>query len=892
MESLLAGDPVRLGRYSVVGRVERATGPEWAGGEVRLLGRAAGGGRTVVLTVPAGGLAGDVECAARFRAEAVNSQAVRGSWLYAVTEVADSGVADEPVWHAGEYVPQLGLPGVLGVLGGPLPVGSVRAWGAALAEALAAVHGAGLVHGGVVPGNVRVTARGPSLAGFGAVRVASVEGTDRTALPGLNVRYLAPELLTGGRPRPASDVFALGAVLAYASTAHSPYEEVAEHADPPAEVARRISRGEAQLDAVPEGLRELIERCLRQDPAERPSAATVAELLRGDSPRDGDAGPERVVGDVSTQPTRLLTPNRPDGAIDDATEGPAEDADVESGADVPTLLVGAAAARAAGGPSETEGPVFGAELAHSTRWLPRRVWAEISRQTTRALLAEGTETDADRTDSVDAGAVRADADRTDVAGTAERADSPVPHGAPEGARPLGADAAATEATPPASTRRTTLVAALAGAVGVVAGGTALQLWRPLEGEPSGSTSSSGSTDNKAGGSDAKQPSGEPSGETGAPAASGKRLPPRPLWRRALPGDAMSGPVVCWDNRVLVVPTRYAVLGLDPRTGKQLWARRDVDSARDVVLTNGDQVAVLAPEDLVLLSPTDGAVLARVPAADLRDKKSDGNLSIVDVGLGDELWISSPSVMPTPTLHPGLDLQRFDLGKRRERWRVTVTDKGREVRDRHTARAYPDRKLVLAATQDRGEGRDHGSVRIAGLDQDSGERRWEREVRGISDEARVTLTSSPSLVLVSAKNKLVAYDPQRGRQLWSHTADSTPLLGHGTLAGDLVYVTDVGNTTHALDARSGDPRWSNGPGAKLAQVSYPPTTLVSRAGDLVLVTSAAEVDAFDAQEGSLRWRFADLDTTDADGAGEGRLHLLNDELVAVRVGTDLLVMPVR
>lgn len=872
MESLLAGDPVRLGRYSVVGRVERAAGPEWAGSEVRLLGRAAGGGRTVVLSVPAAGLAGEAECAARFRAEAVNSQAVRGSWLYEVTEVAEpgaAGAADEPVWHAGEYVPQLGLPGVLGVLGGPLPVGSVRAWGAALAEALAAVHGAGLVHGGVVPGNVRVTARGPSLAGFGAVRVASVEGTDRTALPGLNVRCLAPELLTGGRPRPASDVFALGAVLAYAATAHSPYEDVAEHDTPPAEVARRISRDEAQLVAVPGELREIVERCLKQDPAERPSAATVAELLRGDGGADSaeDAGSEGAVGDVST---RILTPSRPDGDAADDGDGD----DEPGGADVPTLLVGAGAGAGAGAARAAEDsavvaeqPVFGAELAHSTRWLPRRVWAEISRQTTRALLAEGPDADAVRTDPPD---------------PAEQSEGPVP----EDTHPLAADAAAAGTATPASSRRTTLVAALAGAVGVLAGGTALQLWRPLESEAAGGTS------NKAADADAKPPGGEPSGEkTGPPAASGKRLPPKPLWRRGLPGDAMSGPVVCWNNRVLVVPTRYAVLGLELRTGKQLWARRDVDSVRDVVLTGADQVAVLAPEELVLLSPKNGAVVARIPASDLRDSKSDGNPSILHAGKG-ELWISAPSATSAATLFPGHDLQRFDLGAREERWRVPVSDKGREVRERHTARAYPDEKLVLVATQDRDEDRDHGAVRIAGLDLGSGERRWEREVKGISAEARVTLTASPALALVSAGNKLVAYDPQRGRRLWSHSADPSPLLGHGTLAGDLVYVTDVGNTTHALDVRSGEPRWSNGPGAKLAQVSFPPTTSVSRAGDTVLVTSAAEVDAFDAKEGSLRWRFADVDTTDKDGPREGRLHLLNDELVAVRVGSDLLVLPVR
>lgn len=85
----------------------------------------------------------------------------------------------------------------LAVHGGPLPETTVRAVGATLAEALAAAHGQGLTHAGVSPAAVLLTADGPRLTCFGAVRAASADGEPRTGLPGLDPGALAPEQASG-----------------------------------------------------------------------------------------------------------------------------------------------------------------------------------------------------------------------------------------------------------------------------------------------------------------------------------------------------------------------------------------------------------------------------------------------------------------------------------------------------------------------------------------------------------------------------------------------------------------------------------------------------------------------------------------------------------------------
>ncbi len=93
----------------------------------------------------------------------------------------------------------------------------------ALAETLAVLHGQGLTFAGVSPAAVLLTADGPRLSCYGAVRAAAPDGTPRSGLPGLEAGSPPPEQASGGRPRPMGDVYALGATLAYAATGHGPH---------------------------------------------------------------------------------------------------------------------------------------------------------------------------------------------------------------------------------------------------------------------------------------------------------------------------------------------------------------------------------------------------------------------------------------------------------------------------------------------------------------------------------------------------------------------------------------------------------------------------------------------------------------------------------------------
>ncbi|GAA0459559.1 PQQ-binding-like beta-propeller repeat protein [Streptomyces olivaceiscleroticus] len=273
--------------------VERCIGPyqvlhEWPGqtgngqhteDAVRYaLARDTHSGRVHTLMLPAHRSAGDRAYAVRFRAEAENSRRLTGPWIAPVVAVAPPNT--EPPWVAYDCFPALPLPAALAVSGGPLPVATVRFLGAALAETLARAHAQGLVHGGISRGSVLLTPYGPRLTGYGLVRAAALDGTDRTAAPGIDADTLSPEQRTGGRPRPLGDVFALGAVLAYATTGQS--------APDPA--------------ALPDELRDLLTACLAADPEHRPGPAALArELAAGGSTPNAGVLPPAVVGALEYQ---------------------------------------------------------------------------------------------------------------------------------------------------------------------------------------------------------------------------------------------------------------------------------------------------------------------------------------------------------------------------------------------------------------------------------------------------------------------------------------------------------------------------------------------------------------------------------------------------------------
>ncbi|MFP5022143.1 serine/threonine-protein kinase [Pseudonocardia phyllosphaerae] len=174
-----------------------------------------------------------------------------------------------------EYVPARSLDAVLQESFPMVPAAAARI-GAQVAEALAALHDAGVVHRDVKPGNVLVSDSGPiKLTDFGISSFAGHHSLTGSALG--TPAYFAPEVARGDEPGEAADVYALGATLRVLTEGEPPF---GWGDDRPLALIRRIA-GE---DAVPYpqdrgSFGELVAEMTAADPAARPSAAEVARRL-------------------------------------------------------------------------------------------------------------------------------------------------------------------------------------------------------------------------------------------------------------------------------------------------------------------------------------------------------------------------------------------------------------------------------------------------------------------------------------------------------------------------------------------------------------------------------------------------------------------------------------
>ncbi|GGY04593.1 protein kinase domain-containing protein [Streptomyces tanashiensis] len=272
LEALPPGPPRLLGPYRLLARLGAG-----GMGEVHLACRAdaptADPYRMVALKTVREDLEVDGDFRTRFRREIAAARAVDGP---GVARLVDADADAPSPWLATEYVPGPSLAEAV-VRSGALPVAAVRALGVALARALADVHAVKMLHRDLKPANVLLAAAGPKLIDFGIAQAFEATALTSTGLVVGSPGFMSPEHLVGSRAVvPSSDVFCLGAVLAFAASGRGPF-----HDDEMAAVIYRISRAEAGLDGVPEELRPAVERCLRLDPAQRPSAAELADLLGG-----------------------------------------------------------------------------------------------------------------------------------------------------------------------------------------------------------------------------------------------------------------------------------------------------------------------------------------------------------------------------------------------------------------------------------------------------------------------------------------------------------------------------------------------------------------------------------------------------------------------------------
>ncbi|WP_330331930.1 serine/threonine protein kinase [Streptomyces sp. NBC_00536] len=291
MQPLEAGDPRTIGPYRLLGRLG-------SGGMGRVyLGRSAGG-RTVAVKIVHPYFASDDEFRARFRREVVAARRVGGEWT---AEVLGADPEAAVPWVATAYVAGPSLDRALAAHG-PLPERSVRAVGAGLARALVAVHALGLVHRDVKPSNVMLTLDGPRLIDFGIAR--ATDGTASLTASGASVGspgYMAPEQILGKGVTGASDVFSLGAVLAFAATGQPPFS-----GDNAATLLYKVVHEEPDLGGIPAGeLRELIGACLAKAPGGRPAPEAVAAALDGALGAPGWL-PGPLVEEVSRAASRLL----------------------------------------------------------------------------------------------------------------------------------------------------------------------------------------------------------------------------------------------------------------------------------------------------------------------------------------------------------------------------------------------------------------------------------------------------------------------------------------------------------------------------------------------------------------------------------------------------------
>lgn len=264
MQPLQPDDPGWVGDYRLLARLGSG------GMGVVYLGRSPGG-RAVAVKVVREGLGRDAHYRARFRREVTAAQTVTGAFTAALLDAAPEA---EVPWLVMEYLPGQSLREAVASYGG-LPPTALRLLAAALAEALADIHRAGLAHRDLKPGNIMLTARGPRVIDFGIAR--PVDATAIT-LPGALLGtpgFMSPEQASGGLAGPAGDVFALGAVLVFTATGQEPFT-----ADDRAATLERVRVARTDLGGITDrGLRALVAACLRREPERRPSAAAVLDRL-------------------------------------------------------------------------------------------------------------------------------------------------------------------------------------------------------------------------------------------------------------------------------------------------------------------------------------------------------------------------------------------------------------------------------------------------------------------------------------------------------------------------------------------------------------------------------------------------------------------------------------
>jgi hypothetical protein len=308
MEPLTRDDPGQIAGYRLRARLG-------AGGMGVVYLGSTPGGRAVAVKVMRPGLGDDRGFRERFRQEIEAARRVQG--LY-TAQVIDADPTAVPPWLVTAYVPGPSLQEAVAEHG-PMPVGTVYQIMAGVAEALQAIHSAGVIHRDLKPSNVLLAPDGPRVIDFGIARAAEATALTHTGMRVGSPQFMAPEQVAGQSATPATDVFALGSLAAFAVLGRPPFGNGNGEA-----VLYRILHQDADLTGCPMPLRSLIERCLAKDPAQRPASAEIiwfcqGQLGPGQAPGHATQGaqswlPPGVAADAAYRSTLTAGPPGPAGS--------------------------------------------------------------------------------------------------------------------------------------------------------------------------------------------------------------------------------------------------------------------------------------------------------------------------------------------------------------------------------------------------------------------------------------------------------------------------------------------------------------------------------------------------------------------------------------------------
>lgn len=303
---------VLASRYRLVEHLGRGGMAEVFAAEDEVLGR------TVAVKVLAPHLLDDERAATRFQKEARTAAAVTHPGIVTLYDTVQEGESHLLVM---ELVDGPTLAEHLSSRG-PLPIPEALALSAAVADALAAAHDAGLVHRDIKPANILIADDGgPKITDFGIARVIDATTTATTTVYG-SVPYVSPEQASGEPVGPASDLYSLGCVIFEMLTGRPPF--VGD--TPTATISQHLHRDPpALLELRPDATSDVetvVRRLLAKSPDQRyPTAAALARDLR----RLADSQPPdhatAVLPPAVTDTTMVIQPE-PDAADSRATSSP------------------------------------------------------------------------------------------------------------------------------------------------------------------------------------------------------------------------------------------------------------------------------------------------------------------------------------------------------------------------------------------------------------------------------------------------------------------------------------------------------------------------------------------------------------------------------------------